>query len=284
MRLRSSGPERFSPAALIAFYVTLGIFLVWLLFPIYWMIVTSFKPDNLIIRIPPGWLPTAYLGQYQRIFRTLHFAVFLGNNFWVAGWATFITMLAAILAGYGLSRYRTVLGTVLLYGLLSTQMFPVIGIVISLYALYIRVGMLDTHTGLILVLAATAVPFSTLLMKGFFDDMPKSMEESARVDGAGRITILFRIVLPLSKPGLLASGLFAFMLAWDDFLFALTLIRSEFLRTLSVGISMRYVGQIGFEWGRIATASFLGALPMFILFFIFQAYLVQGLTAGAVKG
>jgi multiple sugar transport system permease protein len=267
------------------FYVILLAFLGVMLFPLYWMFVTSVKPNIEIYRVPPQIVPDRiYTGHYEAVLSTIHFARYLWNNFFVASMTTIIGLFSATIAGYAFSRYPSRIAVGISFGLLSTQMFPVIGIVIALYSLYLNLGILNTHTGLILALVASVIPFATWMLKGFFDEMPRSIEESARVDGAGRLTILSRIALPLAKPGLFAAGIYSFMLAWDDFLFAITLIRSDALRTLSVGISLRYLGEVAYDWGQVTTVSVFGTLPMFVLFFIFQQYLVEGLTAGAVKG
>lgn len=267
------------------FYLMLLLFLGMMLFPIYWMFVTSVKPNIEIFRIPPQMIPASiFTGHYEDVLSSVHFLQYLWNNFFVAATTTVLGLVSATLAGYAFSRFPSRLTVIISFGLLSTQMFPVIGIVIALYALYLGMGLLDTHTGLVFALVASVVPFSTWMLKGFFDEMPKSIEESAYVDGASRFTVLWRIAVPLAKPGLLAAGLYAFMLAWDDFLFALTLIRTDALRTLSVGISLRYLGEVSYDWGQVTTVSVFGTVPMFILFFIFQRYLVEGLTAGAVKG
>lgn len=276
---RSVAPQR------VLFYVILVFFLGVMLFPLYWMFVTSVKPNIEIYQVPPQIVPTRiYTGHYEAVLSTVHFARYLWNNFFVASMTTIIGLFSATLAGYAFSRYPSRIAVAISFGLLSTQMFPVIGIVIALYSLYLNLSILNTHSGLIFALVASVIPFATWMLKGFFDEMPRSIEESARVDGAGRLTILTRIALPLAKPGLFAAGIYSFMLAWDDFLFALTLIRSDALRTLSVGISLRYLGEVAYDWGQVTTVSVFGTLPMFILFFIFQQYLVEGLTAGAVKG
>lgn len=267
------------------FYLLLILFLGLMLFPLYWMFVTSVKPNIEIYKVPPEVFPLdIFPGHYQDVLSSIHFLRYLWNNFFVSAMTTALGLLSATLAGYAFSRYPSRFTTIVSFGLLSTQMFPVIGIVIALYALYLSLGLLNTHAGLVFALVASVVPFATWMLKGFFDEMPKSIEESAVVDGAGRFTVLWRIAVPLAKPGLLAAGLYSFMLAWDDFLFALTLIRSDGLRTLSVGISLRYLGEVAYDWGQVTTVSVFGTVPMFILFFIFQRYLVEGLTAGAVKG
>ncbi len=267
------------------YYATLVAFIALMLFPLYWMLVTSFKPNIEIYHIPPRFFPDSlYLDHYARTLEDGYFVRYLWNNFIVASITTLVNLIAATLAGYSISRYPTRITAVISFGLLSTQMFPVVGIVIALYTLYLRVSMLNTHTGLILVLTATTIPFTTWMLKGFFDELPKSIEDSAFVDGASRLTVLTRIALPLAKPGLLAAGLYSFMLAWNDFLFGLTLISSDRLRTLSVGISLRYLGEVSYDWGQVTTVAVFGTVPMFVLFFLFQRYLVEGLTAGAVKG
>ncbi|MDA3947829.1 MAG: carbohydrate ABC transporter permease [Spirochaeta sp.] len=260
---RSLAPQRF------AFYLILGSFLAVMLFPLYWMFVTSVKPNIEIYRVPPLLIPDGiYTGHYEAVLSTIHFLTYLWNNFFVAAMTTIIGLFSATLAGYAFSRYSSPIAVLISFGLLSTQMFPVIGIVIALYSLYLQLGILNTHTGLIFALVASVVPFATWMLKGFFDEMPRSLEESARVDGAGRFTVLFRIAIPLATPGLFAAGIYSFMLAWDDFLFALTLIRTDVLRTLSVGISLRYLGEVAYDWGQVTTVSVFGTVPMDVLFFI----------------
>ena len=269
----------------VIFILLLVILLAFLLFPIYWMIVTSFKTNLIIYRIPPQWIPhTPTIASYVGVFSNDAFLIYFANNFLVAFFTTLLTIFAAVPAGYSLSRYHTRFGRGVGLGLLSTQMFPVIGIVIALYTLFRSIHLLNTRVGLILALTALSIPFCVWLIKGFFDDIPRSIEEAARMEGASRMGILVRIVVPLSKPGLLAMGLYTFMLAWNDFLVALTLIISDHLRTLSVGIAFHFLGEVSYDWALVSTASVVGTLPMFLLFFIFQRYMVSGLTAGAVKG
>lgn len=269
----------------VGFVVLLTLLLIFLLFPIYWMIVTSFKTNLVIYKIPPQWFPhSPTLAGYRSVFSSDAFPIYFANNFITALFTTLLTIIASVPAGYSLSRYRTRVSQGVSLGLLSTQMFPVIGIVIALYTLFKSIHLLNTRFGLILALTALSIPFCIWLIKGFFDDIPMSIEEAAKIEGASRLGILLRIVVPLSKPGLLAIGLYTFMLAWNDFLVALTLIISNHLRTLSVGIAFHFLGEVSYNWSLVSTASVVGTIPMFLLFFIFQRYMVSGLTAGAVKG
>lgn len=262
--------------------VMLGLFL---LFPIYWMIVTSFKTNMDIYRFPPQFLPVSFTGEnYLNVFKDNSVILYLYNNIFVSLGTTLLTLAAASLAGYSLSRYSTPFGEVVKTALLSTQMFPIVGLILALYMIFRNMNLINTRFSLMLSLSAVTIPFCVILIKGFFDDISMSLEEAARIDGCSRIRTFFSIILPLAKPGLLAIGLYTFMQAWDDFLFAITFILTDDKRTLSAGIAMKFLGEVSYDWARVTTVSVCGVLPMFILIFIFQRYMVAGLTAGAVKG
>lgn len=256
-----------------------------MLFPIYWTVVTSFKTNLDIYKVPPQWIPAEPTAEnYAAVLGSKSFMAYYLNNFIVAVSATALSMVVSVMAGYSLSRFKTRLSGAVTMGILSVQMFPVVGLLLSVYMFFRSAHLINTRIGLVLVLATMSMPFCIWLIKGFFDDIPRSIEESAEIDGCSRIGILARIVVPLSKPGLLAIGLYTFMISWDDFLFCLTLIVSDKLRTLSVGISMRYLGDASFDWAQVTTVSIIGAVPMFFLFLFFNRYMIQGLTAGSVKG
>ncbi len=166
----------------------------------------------------------------------------------------------------------------------SAQMFPVVSRLISLYKILGDVHLINTRLGVVLAITASMLPFTIMLMSSFYDGIPVELEEAARVDGAGRLQILFKVVAPLIKPGMLAVGIYAFLLSWDDYLHAATLIQTDTLRTLSAGVALRYLGELSYDWSLVNTISIVGTLPMVILFFFFQKYMVKGLVAGAVKG
>ena len=266
----------------LAIVILLGLFL---LFPIYWMIVTSFKSNLDIYRFPPQFIPRNFtLENYVGIFQDNSVALYLNNNFLVSIGTTLITLGAASLAGYSLSRYSTRFGKFINTALLSTQMFPIVGLILALYMIFRNLNLINTRLSLMLSLSAITIPFSVILIKGFFDDISRSLEEAARIDGCSRFRTFISIIMPLAKPGLLAIGLYTFMQARDDFLFAITFILTDDKRTLSAGIAMKFLGEVSYDWGRVTTVSVCGVLPMFILIFLFQRYMVAGLTAGAVKG
>mgnify|MGYP001022550979 CR=1 FL=1 len=270
----------------IAKYVVLALILLFLLFPIYWVLVTSFKTNMEAYRFPPTFLPEKpTIDAYISLF-TKHnnFFVYYKNNFIVAGITALITTFLAILSGYALSRFHFAWNKWIIAALLSSQMFPVVSRMISLYDLLGRFKLINTHAGLIMALIAAMLPFTSMLMASFFDNVPKAIEEAALIDGAGRTQTLLQIVVPLVKPGMLAVGIYAFLMTWDDYLHAVTLIQNDALRTLSAGISMRYLGELSYDWSLINTISIVGMLPMVAVFFFFQKYMIKGLVAGAVKG
>ena len=212
------------------------------------------------------------------------FFVYYINNFIVSGITAIICTLFAVFTGYALARFHFK-WTVIMSGiLLSTQMFPIVSRMISLYSLMSKVHLINTMPGLILAISAAQLPFCAMLMSSFFASVPKELEEAAYVDGAGRGTILFKIITPLVKPGMLAVGIYAFLMTWDDYLHAATLIQTDGLRTLSIGIALRYLGELSYDWSLINAISVIGTIPMVLVFFFFQKYMIKGLVAGAVKG
>lgn len=267
-------------------YVVLALILIFLLFPLFWVLLTSLKTNMEAYKFPPTFLiknPT--IQSYINLFLVDNdFFTYYKNNFIVAGSAALITSFMAIISGYALSRFHFKWNAWIIAAFTSAQMFPVVSRLISLYKIMGEVHLINTHPGLILAITAGMLPFTIMLMSSFYDGIPKELEEAARVDGAGRFETLFRVVVPLVKPGMLAVGIYAFLLSWDDYLHAATLIQTDSLRTLSSGVALRYLGELSYDWSLINTISIVGTIPMVIVFFFFQRYMVKGLVAGAVKG
>lgn len=264
----------------------LTIILLFLLFPIYWMFLTSFKSNIEAYRYPPTFIIEKPTGQsyIDLVNENRQFFTYYGNNFLVSLITAGLTSLCAITSGYVLARYRYRIGMMLMALLTFCQMFPVISRMISLYSMLSKASLINTRTGLIFALTASMVPFSVMLMTSFFKGIPREIEEAARVDGAGRMSTLVRIVMPLVGGGAAAVFLYTFLMTWDDYLHALTLIQDDNLRTLSVGIALRYLGELSYDWSLVNTISVVGTLPMILTFFFFQSFMVRGLVAGAVKG
>lgn len=267
-------------------YVVLFIILLFLLFPLLWVLLTSFKTNMEAYKFPPTFIPLAPTVQsYVNLFMSNNeFFIYYKNNFIVAGSAAAITTLMAIISGYALSRFNFKWNKWIIAAFTSAQMFPIISRLISLYKILGDMKLINTHPGLIMAITASMLPFTIMLMSSFYDGIPRELEEAAMIDGAGRFQTLFKVVAPLIKPGMLAVGIYAFLLSWDDYLHASTLIQTDSLRTLSSGVALRYLGELSYDWSLINTISIVGTIPMVILFFFFQKYMVKGLVAGAVKG
>lgn len=272
--------------SLILRYLVLALILLFLLFPLYWSILTSFKTNMQAYQFPPTLLvqnPTVQA--YVKLFtENAEFFVYYRNNFLVSGLTAGFTTAVAILAGYALSRFHFRWNAMVAGVLYASQMFPIVSRMISLYGLLGRVNLLNTLTGLTLALIATMVPFTTMLMSSFFDSVPMDIEEAARIDGASRMQVMTRVVVPLVKPGLISVLIYSFLMTWDDYLHCATLIQSDQLRTLSTGVALRYLGELSYDWSLVNTISVVAMLPMILIFFFFQKYMVKGLVAGAVKG
>lgn len=267
-------------------YLMLVLIMVFLLFPIYWMVVTALKTNMEAYLYPPTFLPKEpTLDSFKSLLTTNNqFFVYYKNNFIVAGVAALISTFIALVSGYALSRFHFKWNKWILAALMSSQMFPVVSRMISLYGLLGKVNLINTRTGLILAVVAAQVPFCVMLMSSFYDSIPRELEEAATVDGAKRFQSLFKVIIPLVKPGIVAVGIYSFLMTWDDYLHAATLIQTDSLRTLSVGIALRYLGELSYDWSLVNAISVVGALPMVLLFVFFQKYMVKGLVAGAVKG
>jgi arabinogalactan oligomer/maltooligosaccharide transport system permease protein len=207
----------------------------------------------------------------------------LFNSLVVSGATAIFGVGLACTAGYALSRWSFPGRERLMAAFLLTQMFPGVVMAVPLYLLLDRLHLLDSLSGLILVYSTTTVPFATWNLKGYFDTIPKDLEEAAMLDGAGRWTTFWRVILPLARPALVVTALFAFMTAWNEFILAATLMGDERAYTLPVVLN-GYVGEFGAEWGHFAAGAILVSLPVTALFFVLQRHLVEGLTAGGVKG
>jgi len=261
------------------------MFLIYLMFPLYWMILTSFKDNSVLFILPPEWIPSdPVLKHYKGLFSDTTFLTYYKNSLLVSFGTTAITLFVAMLAGYGFSRFQFRFKQLTMFTILSTQMLPVVSLLIALYTIYNNIGLLNTRSGLIMALTTASLPFSIWMIKVFFDNIPISLEESAKIDGANRLGILFRIVVPLSKPGIFSIGIYTFILSWDDFLYSITLINKNELRPLNAGIAIRYIGELSYDWASIMTVCVTSIVPITLLFLFFQKYMVSGLTAGAVKG
>ncbi|OAB48575.1 carbohydrate ABC transporter permease [Paenibacillus antarcticus] len=265
-------------------YGLLIVLLALFLFPIYWIINVSLQPNNELFRFPPRWLPShLFLGSYKAVLSSADFLIFYKNTFLVASGSTLLCVVVSILAGYGFSKFRFPAASLMLVLFLSTQMFPAVTLLIGLYSLYSSLHLLNTYTALILASTTTALPFCIMLMKTFFDHISKELGEASEIDGTSQLGTLIRIILPLSTPGITAVSIYTFLVAWDDFLFGLTLVSDLNKRTLSPGLSLQFLGEFSYNWSGAAAAAVIATLPLLVVFLFLQRFMVAGLSAGGVK-
>jgi ABC-type glycerol-3-phosphate transport system permease component len=254
------------------------------LFPFYWMASSSLKASASLFTYPPGFLPLPFdTLAYAQVFQQSALLLWIVNSVRVAVPTTILALVFSVTGAYALSRFKFRGRGLTAMLILVTQMLPGTLLVIPLYLLFKQLGLLDTHVGLILAYATFALPFSIWMLKGYFDTIPVEIEEAAIVDGCSRLQALARIVLPLSLPGLTVTAMFAFILAWNDLVLAVTLTTDPALRLDAVGLAS-FIGEYGTPWGQIMAASTVSSLPILLLFLFAQRYLLAGLTAGAVKG
>ncbi len=262
-------------------YVAAVALTVFFLFPIYWLFMISFKTADEIYAYPPVWWPSSLqLDNYLVLFRDGD-AKTVWNSLVVAGTSTVIAMFIGTICAYSLARFRTG-GEHLANWIISQRMIPPIAVVFPIFLLYVWFGLVDTYIGLILLYTAFNLPYVIWMMRGYILDIPQALEEAALVDGYTRWQVLWKVVFPMCRAGLFATAIFTFVFAWNDFIFALVLTRTE-VTTYTVQVTHYFGGQSNF-WAKIAAMSVLGTLPIFIVVGFMQRYLVRGISLGAVKG
>jgi multiple sugar transport system permease protein len=266
-------------------YVALLGYMVFLGFPLVWMLSTSFKPPREMVEIHPTLIPhNPTLDNYVQAFTEQELGRAALNSLQVSLASAVLTVLIALPAAYALARFKTKLGTAALGWVLLSQLFPFVLLVIPLFLILRQVDLVNTHAGLILVYVVWALPFALWMLQGFVRNIPRELEEAAAVDGATRLQVLRRVVAPLLAPGVVATSLFAFISAWNEFFFALVLLKSPDLATLPVTLA-RFVGVEGIaRLGPLAAGSLMATIPSLIFFAFLQRRLTSGSLAGAVKG
>ena len=253
-------------------------------FPFYWMVVTSLKSWAGIFTYPPTFLPEDYAASsYREVFETTRLWLWLVNSAKVTIPTTALSLALAATGAYALSRFKYRGKDAYGFLILVTQMLPGTLLLIPIYLIFKNANLLDNHVGLVIAYTTFSLPFCLWMQKGYFDTIPVELEEAALVDGCSRLEALVRIVLPLSLPGLAVTAMFAFVLGWNEFVFAATLLSTPELATNPVGLAS-FVSEYGTPWASIMAASAVSSLPVLLLFLFLQRYLLYGLTAGAVKG
>jgi multiple sugar transport system permease protein len=251
--------------------------------PVLWMAASSFKPNTEIFEYPPRLITENFSFEaYGAILSDPVKIRFFINSYIVAGAVTLLTLLVAILAAYAFSRFQFPLRRSVNVLIVSVQAVPPITLLIPYFGLVVTLRLYNTYWGLILTYMVFTLPYAIIMLTGYFNTLPRELDEAVKVDGAGTFTALWRILVPISTPGLVSVGLYTFMIAWNEYLFALTLTRTEDMRTVPIGIQL-LMGQHSYEWNQMMAMSILGCLPVLVLFLFFQRYFMGGMTQGAVK-
>jgi len=267
-----------------ALYAGAALLALWGAFPFLWMLSTSLKQSSEVFASPPTLVPRQLtLGNFARLLTETNFATYFGNSLRVSLATVALTLGVSAIGAYGLTRFRfpgreTVAGLILL-----TYMFAPIMVIIPFYILVKQLGLVNTHLALVLSYTTFCLPFCLWLLRAFFQSVPLELEEAALVDGAHRGRAVWHVVLPLALPGIIAAGIFTFILAWNDFLFALVLISSDELKTLPVGVNDLFNATI-VDWGMIMAAGVMITLPTVGFFAGVQRYLIRGWGSGGLKG
>jgi multiple sugar transport system permease protein len=266
------------------------LFLVLMLLPIYWMVNTSFKFQPEIFRVPPTLVPFDFtLANYRAILvgniaHSIAIPVYLKNSLIVAACTVLVTLFLATPAAFAFSRVPFRGKRVLISFVLVSQMLPIVLILIPLYRTFLSLHLLSTYAGLVLPYLMFSLPFSIWMLKGYFDTIPRELDEAAKVDGCTKFQSMLRVVLPNVKGGLTATSIVTFIMSWDEFIISLTIMDKDSMRTLPVGLLQSFVGEFTIKWGEMMAASVVTTVPVVILFIFLSKYLIGGLISGAVKG
>lgn len=262
-------------------YVAAVLVTALFLFPIYWLFMISFKTPEEIFAYPPVWWPSSFqLANYAVLFKDGD-AVTVWNSLVIATASTVAAMILGTMCAYSIARFRTG-GDHFAMWIISNRMVPPIAVVFPIFLLYVQLGWVDTFHGLIVLYTAFNLPYVIWMMRGYIQDIPVELEESALVDGCSRWQVFWKIVMPVARGGIFATAVFTFVFAWNDFLFALVLTRNA-VTTFPVQVTHYFGGQSNF-WAKIAAMSVLGTVPIFVAVAALQRFLVRGISMGAVKG
>jgi|TARA_B110000967_G_C18899557_1_gene573632 multiple sugar transport system permease protein len=252
-------------------------------FPVVWMISSSFKKNSEIFAYPPSLLTDGFSADaYLSILTDPEKLRFFANSYLVALSVTALTLVVAVLAAYAFSRYEFAGRKSLNLIILSVQAVPPITLLIPFFSLIVTLRLYNTYQGLILTYMVFTLPYAIIMMTAYFNTLSKELDEAAKIDGANPLKILTRVILPISVPAMVSVGTYTFMIAWNEYLFALTLTRTTDMRTVPIGIQL-LMGQMSYEWNEMMAMSVLGAIPILLLFLFFQRYFIGGLTAGGIK-
>ncbi len=267
----------------ILFYFSIIIICIIFFFPFFWIISSSIKsPEEIISKIPTYFPNSFTLEHYHKLIISSDFIKYLINSLIVSFCSMFISVTLSLLAAYGLHKLKFYGNQLVEQSLLVTYAFPGVILLIPMYLMLSKIGLLNSYFSLIIINVTFASPFAVWMLKAFFKMIPVEVEEAAYIDGASRLRILFSIIIPLAAPGIASIAIFCFVISWTEYMFASVLISGDDVRTLPVGLAA-IVGQYQIDWGFLLAGATMASLPVIILFFFVGKYFVSGLTEGAIK-
>lgn len=252
-------------------------------FPVLWMLLNSFKPNSEIFAWPPVWISENFtLDAYKKLLANEQTIRFFINSYVISAIVVVFTLVIGILAAYAFSRFdfrgKKLINTIVI----SVQAIPPVVLLIPYMSLIVKLKLYNTYWALILTYMVFTLPYAILMLTGYFNTLPKDLDEAVMIDGGSRFVALWRILVPAAVPGMISVGMYTFMQAWNEYLFALTLTKTNDMRTVPIGISL-LMGQHAYEWNQMMAMSVLGSVPVLLLFLFFQRYFIAGMTAGSVK-
>ena len=272
------------PRKVVTIYTPIVVFLIVLLFPFYWMTITAFKPnEELLSHVGnPFWVHAPTLAHFKKLLFDTAYPEWLWNTVLVSVVATFVSLVCSVLAAYSIERLRFKGSRGIGMAIFLAYLVPPSILFIPLAAMIYKLHLFDTRLALILTYPTFLIPFCTWLLMGYFKSIPFELEECALIDGASRLQILTKIILPLAVPGMISAGIFAFTLSWNEFIYALTFVSSSEVKTIPVGVITELIEGDVYHWGALMAGALLGSLPVAVLYSFFVEYYVSGMT-GAVK-
>ncbi|GMK49050.1 carbohydrate ABC transporter permease [Paenibacillus glycanilyticus] len=262
----------------------LGIFFLIMVFPLYWIVITSLKPRKEIFSLPIRYWPEKFTFEnYANIFKVSKFHVYIGNSLLISVIAALIVICIATLSGYVMARFQFRGHKQIMMAFFLTQMLPGFISLAPLYLLMADMNLINNRFSLVLAYTVMLIPFSTIMLRGFFQRIPSSLEEAAMIDGCSRLTALIRVIIPVMLPGIASTFIFAFVQNWNELFMAVMFIDDENLKTLPVAMNS-FVMKFDVDWGSMSAGTVLSVIPTVVLFAFAQRYIVEGLTQGAEKG
>lgn len=276
--------RRFSIASIVANLVTWGVVLV-IAFPLIWMVLTSIKPQSELFRIPPGILPEQITFEHYRVLlQETPFLRYFANSMMLATATTVLVIVVGALGAYSLVRFRYHGRETLAGMVLFTYLLPSVVLIIPLYLLMVKIGLANSLTSLVVAYTTFSLPYALWLLRSFMAGIPEDLESAALVDGASRMGAFIDVILPQALPGIISTALFTFILAWNEYLYALVLVNSDQSRPLTTGVMNMLITAFNIDWSLLMAASVMMSVPLIVIFAFLQSYLTRGFGAGGVKG